>query len=235
MSRSERPRSSIVARLRHGSDPAASPGAGHRNWKRQLSIRVIALARWLHVYVSLFGLAAVLFFSATGLTLNHPTWLLAGAESSSRAEGQLDRRWLHRDAGGDPSRRVEELAVVEYLRRTHGIRGALAEFRVDEPECTVSFRGPGYSADAFIDLDSGRYQLTQTYQGLIAVLNDLHRGRDAGPVWSLVIDILSVGLILIALTGLVLLLYLKRRKLPGLLAALVGAALVVVLILIAVS
>ena len=31
-------------------------------------------SRWLHIYTSMFGLAAILFFSVTGLTLNHPDW-----------------------------------------------------------------------------------------------------------------------------------------------------------------
>ena len=60
------------------------------------------------------------------------------------------------------------------------IRGALAEFRVDDTECTVSFKGPGYSADAFIDRESGQYTLTEFDHGLIAVINDLHKGRDTG-------------------------------------------------------
>ncbi len=53
---------------------------------------------WLHIYLSMFGLAAVLFFSVTGLTLNHPDWFFAGAERSAQAEGRVDAKWLHLDA-----------------------------------------------------------------------------------------------------------------------------------------
>ena len=109
----------------------------------------------------------------------------------------------------DPAAEVAKLEVVEHLRKTHGIRGALAEFRVDDTECMVSFKGPGYSADTFIDRDSGDYTLTELDHGLIALINDLHKGRDTGAVWSAVID-LSAGLMtIISLTGLVLLFYLK--------------------------
>ena len=101
----------------------------------------------------------------------------------------------------DPSRQVAKLEVVEHLRKTHGIRGALAEFRVDEQECVVTFKGPGYAADAFIDRESGRYTLTQTYHGFIAVINDLHKGRDTGPAWSVVIDVSAVLMTVISLTG----------------------------------
>ena len=45
--------------------------------------------RWLHIYLSLFSFAALLFFAVTGLTLNHPTWL-GGSDATSRtAQGQL--------------------------------------------------------------------------------------------------------------------------------------------------
>ena len=57
----------------------------------------------------------------------------------------------------------------------------------------VTFKGPGYAADAFIDRESGRYDLTQTYHGFIAVINDLHKGRDTGPAWSVVIDVSAVA------------------------------------------
>ena len=106
--------------------------------------------------------------------------------------------------------------------KTHGVRGALADFRVDDRECTVSFKGPGYSADAFIDRETGRYRLTETSHGLIAVINDLHKGRDTGPGWSLLIDASAVLMTIVSLTGLVLLFYLKLRRKPGLVVILAG-------------
>jgi uncharacterized protein len=194
--------------------------------------------RWLHIYLSMFGLAAVLFFSVTGITLNHPDWTFGQVERRREAKGQMDRRWIAREAAAsdsqpvsdsDPTGPVAKLEVVEHLRKTHAIRGALAEFRVDDTECVVSFKGPGYSADTFIDRDSGEYTLTELDHGLIALINDLHKGRDTGAVWSWVID-LSAGLMtFISLTGLVLLFYLKLRRVPGVLLALVGTVVLIVI------
>ena len=48
---------------------------------RRLKVRFAAAARWLHIYASVLGLGAVLFFSITGLTLNHPDWLLGSVQS----------------------------------------------------------------------------------------------------------------------------------------------------------
>jgi hypothetical protein len=189
-------------------------------------VRFAAAVRWLHIYVSMFGLAAVLFFSVTGLTLNHPGWFARGAERTTRSEGRVDPKWVRPGpgAGGGEADRVARLEVVEHLRAAHGVRGALAEFRVEDAECLVTFRGPGYAADAFLDRDSGRYTLTQTDHGAVALLNDLHKGRDTGPVWSAVIDVSAALLAAISLSGLVLLFYLKLRRAPGLAVALAGAA-----------
>ena len=187
--------------------------------------------RWLHIYMSMFGLAAVLFFSATGITLNHPDWFFGEARRSVQAAGTIDRKWLRLPgpvavaSEGEPvdlSARVDKLAVVETLRKAHGIRGALTDFRVDESECSVTFKGPGYAADAFIDRESGKYTLTQSFHGVIAVLNDLHKGRDTGRAWSILIDASAIVLVFISLTGLVLLFYLKLRRVSGLVVVVVG-------------
>ena len=91
----------------------------------------------------------------------------------------------------------------------------------------VAFKGPGYAADAFIDRETGRYKLTITDHGLIAVINDLHKGRDTGPAWSILIDVSAVVMTLVSLSGLLLLFYLKLRRKPGLVVTIVGLAVVV--------
>ncbi len=100
MSRSDPPRSSIVERLRlrQSSHPAAHPSGQGRSWQRRLNIRFAKLILWLHIYVSMFGLAAVLFFSVTGITLNHPDWFIGEAERQVQAEGQIDLKWLNSGA-----------------------------------------------------------------------------------------------------------------------------------------
>jgi len=173
----------------------------------------------------MLGLAAVLFFSVTGITLNHPDWFVGEMERRIEDEGRIPTELLRSDAPGAVDG-VSKLEVVELLRRDHGVGGALVEFDIDDYECMVAFKGPGYSADAFIEREDGRYTLSQNLQGFIGVINDLHKGRDAGPVWSVVIDVSAVVLTLISLSGLILIFYLKLRRGPGLAVAIAGTALV---------
>ena len=186
--------------------------------------------RWLHIYLSMFSLARRSLLQRDRHHAQPPRLVLQRGREQSRGRGRDQaRKWLHaRDARGgragaaDPDRQVAKLEIVEHLRNAHAIRGALADFRVDDGECVVSFKGPGYAADAFIDRESGHYRLTETYHGFIAVINDLHKGRDTGPVWSVVIDVSAVLMTFISLTGLVLLFYLKLRRIPGVIVALIG-------------
>jgi hypothetical protein len=205
--------------------PASAPAA--RPIKRRFQIRIAAIARWLHIYLSLFGLAATLFFSATGLTLNHPDWFFANTERRESRNGMIEPSWVrHSTVESQPDREsssdVAKLEIVEQMRAQERVRGALADFRVDELECTLTFKGPAYAADVLIDRETGSYQLTETTFGLVALLNDLHKGRDSGPTWSIVIDVAAILLVLISLTGLILILYLKLRRRSGLILAVVG-------------
>ncbi len=105
------------------------------------------------------------------------------------------------------------------LRAREHVHGAVSDFRVDDQQIAVSFRAPGYTADAFLDRDSGRYDLTVVRNGFVAVVNDLHKGRDSGKVWSLLIDASAVLLVLVSLTGLVLIWFMHKRRTPGLVIA----------------
>jgi uncharacterized protein len=177
--------------------------------------------RWLHIYLSMFSFAALLFFAVTGITLNHPEWI-GGQERVTQLTGQLNTAWISQEG-------MDKLAVVEQLRSAHGIKARVSDFAVEETELRVSFKGPGYSADVFVDRASGTYDATVTEYGLIAVMNDLHKGRDSGTVWGWLIDVSAVLMIVVSITGFIMLYFLRRKRLSGTILALVGTAILVVL------
>jgi uncharacterized protein len=190
--------------------------------ERPLRLRVHAWLRWLHIYISMFTLLVVLFFAVTGITLNHPTWVLGGSESAVDVSGTLPAGWKQGEE-------VDWLRVVEFLRAEHGVRGRLGDYRVDETEGSLTFKGPGYSADCFFDPATGSYDMTIVQQGALGVLNDLHRGRDSGAAWAWLVDLSGAFLTLVALTGIGLLWYLKKLRAKALATMAVGAVLVLVL------
>ncbi|MFO7622550.1 MAG: PepSY-associated TM helix domain-containing protein [Bacteroidales bacterium] len=183
-----------------------------------------SLIRWVHIYLSMFGFAALFFFAVTGITLNHPGWM-EGKQKAERVTGTIDPAWADK---GEITAEARDL-IVEQIRNTHNIRARLTDFRIDDFECSVSFSGPGYNADAFIERSTGQYDLTVTSAGFIAVLNDLHKGSDTGTRWATVIDISSIIMIFVSVTGFVMIFCLSKRKLPGLIVAAIGALTFIVL------
>jgi len=181
---------------------------------------IAMLSRWMHIYGSMISFAIVFFFSITGITLNHPDYF-AGELKTTQEKGKLDSNWvMNKDTN-----KIAKLEIVEFLRKNHNIKAAVSEFRIDDTQCTISFKGPGYAADAFINRENGAYELTLLRAGIVGIMNDLHKGRDTGSKWQWVIDISAVLLVLVSLTGMILILYIKRKKWSGLFIAIAGAIL----------
>jgi uncharacterized protein len=112
----------------------------------------------LHVYLSMVCFAVVLFFSVTGLTLNHPTWTLGdGAELTEK--GTLPAGWIGSDGA------IDWLTTAEYLRAEHSLKGSVSDREATAADASITFKGPGYGADAFIDAATGNYTIAVAQQG----------------------------------------------------------------------
>jgi uncharacterized protein len=167
---------------------------------------VAVTARWLHIYLSMASFTVIFFFAATGLTLNHPDWF--SSQKTIETHGVLSKATL-----------ADKLATVEAFRTNSHVHGAVGDYRVDDTQVSVSFRAPGYTADAFIERETGKYDLTVVQNGFVAVMNDLHKGRDAGKAWSAVIDVSALLLVFVSLTGLILIWFIYRKRTSGLFLA----------------
>jgi len=179
---------------------------------------VAKVSRWLHIYLSMVSFAVVLFFSFTGLTLNHPSWFGGDKQVIVKNKGTLNVKWVN----NPDTNKIAKLEIVEFLRKTYQVKGAVSEVRIDDYEVSVSLKGPAYSCDAFINRETGTYEVSEVKMGIMAVMNDLHKGRDSGKGWGWIIDISAIFLILISLSGLILLCFIKKKRVAGFITAGVG-------------
>jgi hypothetical protein len=170
----------------------------------------------------MFSLLAILFFSLTGIALNHPDWKINSAESRRDISGQLPADWKE---GSE----VNWFKVAEYLRAKEGVHGIASDPHADDEEASVSFKAPGYTADCFIKTRDGSYTVTVTSQGFMGAMNDFHRGANAGSAWARVIDLSGILLTVVALTGLGLLYYLKKVRFAAMLTFAGGVALILII------
>ncbi len=182
-------------------------------WRRRIAMS----SRWLHIYVSMISFAIVFFFAVTGLTLNHADKF--GSElHSSQEKGKMDAAWVNLS---DTSK-INKLIIVEYLRNKNSVKASMSDFRIDDSQVSVSFKGPGYAADIFINRTNGEYEVTKTSAGFVGFINDLHKGRDTGKAWSVVIDVAAILMTLVSLTGICLMLFIKRKRVNGFIIAALG-------------
>lgn len=173
------------------------------------------VARWLHTFVSVGGFGALIFFSLTGITLNHAAYFEAAEPVERELSGELDAALL---ADGV----VDRLGVVEELRAGEELRGRVVEFREDGAELLVLFEAAGFTADVYVDASTGAYEGLATTQGPWVLLNDLHKGRGTGAAWAWVIDVSAVVLLVCGLTGLWLLWFVRKRRRSGMAVTAVG-------------
>jgi uncharacterized protein len=160
---------------------------------------------WVSAAGCLIGL---ILFSVTGFTLNHANWIGAKPEVTSRTTPLPDP--LHRQlrelaAEKDGNKEPLPLSATQWLAHELSIDAVDREAEWSADEIYVSLPRPGGDAWATLDLTSGEVTHEVTDRGWIAYLNDLHKGRNAGPAWSLFIDVFAFAALIFASTGLLLL------------------------------
>jgi hypothetical protein len=173
-------------------------------------------ARRLHVYISMALLLVVLFFSVTGITLNRPTLF-----ESSKPQIQSYSLALPGNIFFIKNDRVspDVEAFHTFLRNQTNVSGTPSDLDVYIEtedgelvigEVSMDFKGPGYNATVFADIVTNTVEVETTDYGVIALLNDLHKGRNSGDVWKWFIDITALLMIFFVITGVCLLLPKKK-------------------------
>ncbi|MDN3679724.1 PepSY-associated TM helix domain-containing protein [Vibrio tapetis subsp. quintayensis] len=197
-------------------------------------------SRRLHVYISMALLLVVLFFAVTGITLNRPHLYVKNTPDLQTITLSIPSELFHSQAGQYVP---NEAPLVEYLRKEAALSGqasALSVFTEIEDgelvagEIAVDYKGPGYNAAVFIDMESMTAEVETTNYGLIAMLNDLHKGRNSGEIWRWFIDITAALMVVFVLTGVCLLIPKKRTLATSLKWFALGSSISLALIIFAV-
>jgi hypothetical protein len=164
---------------------------------------LVGLVRTVHIYLGSLAVGILLFFAATGFLLNHSAWF--GLDD---ARTRTESIQLATGALGGP----DKLLVVEELRQRLGPVGGLTAFEVESEELRVTFKRPGSRTEAVVDRKTGQTQVTLEGRGAGGIITDLHKGANAGQWWPYVIDSAAVLLAIAGVSGLVLLIWLPRRR-----------------------
>ena len=186
------------------SDPAAQPQ------RRGFWLRTLHQWHWISSAVCLVGM---LLFAVTGITLNHASKI----EGTPRVDNRTAtlpaslREALDGHADGNAPLPAP---VAGWLATTLDARAGTREAEWSEGEVYLSMPGPGADAWVSIDRATGDVEYERTDRGWISYLNDLHKGRNAGPAWGWFIDVFAIACVVFTVTGLFLL-QMHARQRPG--------------------
>jgi hypothetical protein len=167
--------------------------------------------RQWHWISSALVLALMLLFSVTGFTLNHPSWFEASPVSSARdmeLSADLVEDLAKVETGSDLPSGLSARLSREAGVPIPGGSAALVEFE----EMILDLGGPGVDATLSVDLVTGEAFYERIDNGLVAKLNDLHKGRDTGLAWGLMIDLTALACLVFCISGLGLLVINARAR-----------------------
>jgi hypothetical protein len=160
--------------------------------------------RLWHGWLSAFAFIALMFFSATGLLLNHPEWFADGNTAPVESRAHLPPALLKDKSAS---------ALATLLAERKLVHGVYASGDMDDGLALLRFEGVTGNSSVTLDLETGDTDIAWQRATALTVLDDLHRGKNAGAAWKWLIDV-SAGLFLVlSLIGFILF-FSMRHKLP---------------------
>jgi hypothetical protein len=158
---------------------------------------------WISGAATLIGM---ILFAFTGITLNHAADI-EGTPQVVTVEAVMPQTMLAL-LGEPPEEGAQAILpgeVADWLSEQTGASVSRRAAEWSDTDVYVGMPRPGGDAWLSIDRETGDVVYEKTDRGAISWLNDLHKGRNTGPVWFWFLDVFSVAAILFCISGLVLL------------------------------
>ncbi len=182
-------------------------------------------ARLLHIYVSALLFSLLIFFCATGVFLNHPG-LFTGAASEGAIEVQLPGTIAKYSALIEPDANTGSInlkPLERWLRMEHGlIKLSSIDYDLDMGEIIFNYSMPaGYASVVYL-FEEARVMIDYREGDAVAIMNDLHKGRHSGVMWSWLLDLSAGFIIFFALTGYAIIFQNKKHRRRALIFSVIG-------------
>lgn len=168
------------------------------NARRSFWLKQLHQWHWISAALSLIGL---LLFAVTGITLNHAAQIPA-EPVTAEATATLPAPLLERlSAFPQDTTDPVPAAIARWAETAFKVRIADRPTETTADEIYVALPEPGGDGWLTIDRATGEALRERTTRGWVAYLNDLHKGRNSGPVWYWFIDVFAVACVVFAVTG----------------------------------
>jgi hypothetical protein len=198
--------------------------------KSHLSLEnIIYWNRKFHIYIGLFLLFFILFFSVSGLLLNNSKWVFASYWKERKETKIVTQVTI--PANQDSS------VLIQHFMSQLKLSGEISNVKLT-PE-TIYFRTmrPGFIEDINVDLKSrlcirkeivynwwGKIKSLHTFNGSDKVHSGFKPNWYLTNIWRLVMDIVAAGLIYLCISSWIMWYEIRKSYSAGIIALLVGIA-----------
>ncbi|HEY9103365.1 PepSY-associated TM helix domain-containing protein [Chitinimonas sp.] len=179
--------------------PAASARRIDKSWFYRQS-------RMLHAYLSAFAFIALMFFSLSGLLLNHPDWFKGKNKAVDSTFHLSPAELAEAQRSDDPARALGAI-VASHVP----LKGEFKSGEIIDGEAQIRFEGVSGKSDLLVTLADGQVEATVERATVTTMLHDLHRGKNSGKAWFWIIDITAVLVLALSVLGYVLFFTLRFR------------------------
>lgn len=186
-------------------------------------------ARYVHGWLSAFAFLILMFFALTGLFLNNPNWFEPAKDENTVTVSMTPDLLAKVKGQENPS-----TDILNFVRAEHTLVGRFQSSEVLDGEVMIRLESPAGSTDVWAMLDTGEIEVSSKPASTVSLINDLHRGKNAGTAWSWLIDISAITILILSIAGFILFLSIKSRLLTHLLLTAASLAVFILFVWIAV-
>lgn len=179
--------------------------------RRAFWLKTLHQWHWISAALSLVG---IVVFSVTGITLNHAGQIEATPRVVTQTARVPQGLLRHAHPPSQAKRAPLPAELAQWLAAHWSVQAGDRAAEWSDDEIYLSLPRPGGDGWVSIDTGSGEATYEVTDRGWLAWLNDLHKGRNAGPLWGWFIDVFALACLMFSLTGLFLL-QLHARQRPA--------------------
>jgi uncharacterized protein len=198
--------------------------------KNQSSVETVS--RWnrkFHIYTGLFLLFSTLFFSFSGLILNHGKW---GFTSFWK-----ERREIKTETQITIPANHESASLIHYFKKKLNLTGEITNVNLSPENMNFRVVRPGYMCEISIDFRTsvcvskeikfnwwGKMRSLHTFNGSDKVHPEIEPNWIITNVWRLSMDITAIGLIIICISSWIMWWGVRKKYPAGLFVLALGFA-----------
>jgi len=166
-------------------------------------------ARHVHAWLSAFAFLALIFFAGTGLFLNNADWF---ASNPDEVNFQIKLTPVVLAKAQSLENPAPLLLDVIRKQSSQSLSGAFKSSDLVDGALDMRLEGAKGHTDISVALDTGLTEITVKPQSVLDTLKNLHKGKNVGTVWKLIIDISAILILILSIAGYILFFSLRKRK-----------------------